>query len=174
MTVAEFEHFLEAYERDVFTFCKHLAVCHHTASDLYQETALAAFQMMDRIDMHNNPKSLLFAIAAGKWKNMRKKLGRRQAIALQLPLEDWAEAAGPQNPTEDAVQNTLQQTAISNAVSQMKDKFRIPLILYYFDDCPTETIAAICGIPVGTVKSRLHKARALLKKALEKDGYAQK
>jgi len=166
VTVAEFEHFLEAYERDVFTFCKHLATDPEAASDLYQETALAAFEMMARIDKDNNPKSLLFAIAAGKWKNMRRKSYRRQAIAPQLPLEDWTNTATAQNPTEDAVQHAYQQQALSNAIAEMKDKFRIPLILHYFDNCPIEEIARICEIPAGTVKSRLHKGRELLKKQL--------
>jgi len=174
MTVAEFEHFLEAYERDVFTFCKYLvnsANSHYTAQDLYQETVLAAFEMIERIDISNNPKSLLLSIAAGKWKNMRRKLFRRQAIAPELPLEDWTGQPGLQNPTEEAAQNADLQRAIHAALAQMKDKFRIPLILHYFDNCPTEEIAKICNIPVGTVKSRLHKGRALLKTALERNGF---
>lgn len=168
MTVAEFEHFLEAYERDVFTFCRHLAADPQAAQDLYQETALAAVEMVDRIDKTNNPKSLLFSIAAGKWKNMRRKTFRRQAIAPESPLQDWTNTATSQNPTEDAAQNALQQQTIRRAISEMKDKFRIPLILHYFDDCPMDEIAQICKIPTGTVKSRLHKARELLKKQLER------
>ena len=166
MTVAEFEHFLEAYERDVFTFCKHLAINPETARDLYQETALAAFEMIDRIDKDNNPKSLLFAIAAGKWKNMRRKYHRRQTIAPEFPLEEWTNTATTQNPTEDTAQKAIEQQAVHNAISEMKDKFRIPLILHYFDNCSTEEIAQICKIPAGTVKSRLHKARELLRKQL--------
>ena len=171
MTVAEFEQFLEAYERDVFTFCKHLTMNHDTASDLYQETALAAFEMIARIDTTQNPKSFLFAVAAGKWKNMRRKAIRRQTIAPESQFKAWINvSATGSNPTAEAVQNALMQKAIHKAISEMKDKFRIPLILHYFDDCTVGTIATVCDIPTGTVKSRLHKARALLKKALEKEG----
>jgi len=169
MTSAEFEQLLEAYERDVFTFCKHLATNHDTASDLYQETVLAAFEIRSRIDAANNPKSFLFAIAAGKWKNMRKKALRRQRIAPELQLEEWANASTG-NSTEKAVDQAATQKAIHKAILEMKDKFRIPLILHYFDNCQTEAIAIVCGVPTGTVKSRLHKARALLKKSLEKEG----
>jgi len=112
-----------------------------------------------------------FAIAAGKWKNMRCKLFRRQSIAPEFPLEDWTKTAIVQSPTEDAAQNAIQQQVIHNAVVEMKDKFRIPLILHYFDNFQTEEIAQVCNIPVGTVKSRLHKARALLKKSLAKEGF---
>lgn len=171
MTVAEFEKFLEAYQRDVFTFCKYLAINHDTACDLYQETVLAAFETRSRIDPAQNPKSLLLSIAAGKWKNMRKKAARRQAIAPETPLEEWSNASVTgENPTAQATEQTTTRDVIHTIISQMKDKFRVPLILHYFDDCPTETIAQICGIPQGTVKSRLHKARALLKTALEKEG----
>ncbi|MCL1788482.1 MAG: RNA polymerase sigma factor [Defluviitaleaceae bacterium] len=172
MTVPEFEQFLEAYEQDVFTFCRHLAMDYHTACDLYQETALAAFEMLARIDPAQSPKSFLFAIAAGKWKNMRRKAIRRQTIAPEMPLEDWANAPGQErNPTAKAAETTVMQAALHKAIGEMKDKFRIPLILHYFDDCPQETIAAVCAIPVGTVKSRLHKARSLLKNAMEKEGF---
>ena len=172
MTVPEFEQFLEAYGQDVFTFCRYLAADCHTACDLYQDTALAAFEMRMRIDPAQNPKAFLFAIAAGKWKNMRRKAVRRQTIAPETPLEDWVSApAHTHDPTAKTVENAAAQTALRKAIGEMKDKFRIPLILHYFDDCPQETIAAVCAIPVGTVKSRLHKARALLKKSMEKEGF---
>jgi len=171
MTIAEFEYFMEAYERDVFTFCKYLATDPDTASDLYQETALTAFEMCHRIDPTQNPKSFLFAIAAGKWKNMRKKAIRRQRIAPESQLEEWTNASTTgHNPTADTAQSALMQDILHRTIAGIDDKFRIPLILHYFDDCPTETIATVCGIPTGTVKSRLHKARALLKKSLEKEG----
>jgi len=173
MTIAEFEQFLEAYERDVFTFCKHLVNgCHHTACDLYQDTALAAFEMHGRIDREQNPKAFLFAIAAGKWKNMRRKARRRQNIAPEIPLQDWIAETGTGNPTAEAAEDALMQAALYKAVAELKDKFRIPLILHYFDNCPVENIAQICNIPTGTVKSRLHKARALLKKSMTKGGFS--
>lgn len=171
MTVAEFEQFIETYERDVFTFCKYLAINQDTASDLYQETILAAFEMIARIDTTNNPKSFLLAIAAGKWKNMRRKIQRRQNIAPETPLEAWSNTSLlGENPTADAAQNAALQQAVHKAIAELKDKFRIPLILHYFDDYPTETIATICNIPTGTVKSRLHKARILVKKSMERSG----
>jgi len=170
VTVAEFEQFLETHEQDVFTFCKHLAASHHTACDLYQETALAAFAMVKRLDTSHNPKAFLFAIAVGKWKNMRRKAARRQTIAPEIPLEQWQSTGG--NSTEQAALDNLQQEAIHRAVNSLDDKFRIPLILHYFGNHPLEAIAQVCDIPAGTVKSRLHKARALLAKILQKEGFA--
>ena len=169
MNALEFERLLEVYGRDVYSFCRYLSNDGHIAADLYQETALAAFEMMGRIDSSQNPKSLLLSIAVGKWKNMRRKAVRRQGIAPEIPLDD-AQSTNSANPPAEAALTNLQRESIQKALSHIKDKFRVPLILHYFDDSPLETIAAILQIPVGTVKSRLHKGRALLKTALEKEG----
>jgi len=177
--IAEFEKFLQEYERELFSFCKYITMDEHVARDLYQDTVLDAFTIISRIDSTNNPKSFLFSIAIGKWKNMRRKVARRQKIAPEMPLEDAYLASNSSdfssrtkygNP-EVEMQRSMLNEHIQKALSEIKEKFRIPLILFYFEDYPTETIATICKIPTGTVKSRLHKGRALLKKALEKEGY---
>lgn len=168
MTVAAFENFLESYEKDVFTFCKYLATDYNTACDLYQETALAAFEMIERIDAAQNPKSFMFSIAVGKWKNYRRKQQRRQIIAPEITLEEWSGGKNLDNPTSEMVENALMRKQLHSAINGLPDKLRIPLILHYFDDCRVEDIGIILEIPAGTAKSRLHKARAILKEVLQK------
>ena len=166
MDVIQFEKFLHEFERDIYSFCRHLTMDAELSSELYQETALAAFEMRSKIDAGNNPKSLLLSIAAGKWKNMRRKNARRQAIAPEVSQEKALEVADKGSPEDTAIRNQT-NAAIKNALSEMKDKFRIPLILHYFDDMQTAEIGKVLKIPPGTVKSRLHKGRQLLKKSLE-------
>jgi len=60
---------------------------------------------------------------------------------------------------------TAQQ--VHRCVSQLDDKIRLPLILYYFRELSLQDTAEILGIPVGTVKSRLYKARSVLRNKLE-------
>jgi RNA polymerase sigma-70 factor (ECF subfamily) len=93
-------------------------------------------------------------------------------IAPEAPLEAAEQAAGDDGtkPHDVAEQNEL-KTCIRRGLLGIKDRFRIPLVLYYFDDFSVELIADLCQIPVGTVKSRLHKGRALLKQILEKEGF---
>ena len=170
MDAAGFEQFLQIYERDLYSFCRYLAMDIHTANDLYQETVLHAFEGMARIDVSKNPKSYLFSIAVGKWKNMSRKVNRRNAIAPEMTLETAIKVAGGAEPESLAEQNEINR-CIQKGLTDMKDKFRVPLLLFYFEDFSLEDIAALCKIPVGTVKSRLHKGRALLKKTLEKEGF---
>ncbi|MCL2361789.1 MAG: RNA polymerase sigma factor [Defluviitaleaceae bacterium] len=172
MDALEFEKMLKTHEKDIFSFCLYLAQDSHKAADLYQESLLTAFEKRDKIIPDNNPKALIFSIAIGKWRNIRRKESRRQIIAPGLSLEDnVAVLAAPAeiNPESQAL-SQYEKSVIRENLATMDDKFRIPLILLYFDDWDLKSIAQALKLPVGTVKSRLHKGRSLIKKALEQEG----
>jgi len=75
-----------------------------------------------------------------------------------------------EGPESQIVRNE-EQNMLLNAVESLDDKFRIVLILFYYNHTDQDEIAEICKIPKGTVKSRLHKGRELVKKILIKEGY---
>jgi RNA polymerase sigma-70 factor (ECF subfamily) len=171
MTLAEFENFIQQHEKDLFSFCCYLAMDRDVADDLYQDTVLQAFESISKIDTDRNPKSLLFSIAVGKWKNAKRKAGRRSAIAPTVLFGEFTEdPSGGGDPERRAIEALL-RNCVHGSIMKMDDKFRIPLLLFYFDDCNMETIAKICKIPPGTVKSRLHKGRAMLRESLKKEGF---
>ena len=58
---------------------------------------------------------------------------------------------------------------VLSALYSLDGKMRLPMVLYYVEDCPVEEIARILRIPVGTVKSRLARAREKLKKEMMKE-----
>lgn len=60
---------------------------------------------------------------------------------------------------------------VNLAVSKLQDKFKLPIIMYYTADMSVEEISRALNIPKGTVKSRMHKARLLIKSDLEEIGY---
>jgi len=168
--VTEFADFMEANEKDIFSFCMYLTMDKDSAEDLYQDTMLAAISSLDKIDTAKNPKALILSIAAGKWKNARRKASWRNAIAPVTDDVDFGDI--PDTDSVDAsLERAILKKAIAEAFKRMDDKFRIPLILCYYDDCSIEEIAGICKIPKGTVKSRLYKGRSLLKQELIKEGY---
>jgi RNA polymerase sigma-70 factor (ECF subfamily) len=61
--------------------------------------------------------------------------------------------------------------ALRKAVASLEEKYRIPVVLYYFDEQNIGFISNTMKIPEGTVKSRLHKARTLIGEALKKEGF---
>lgn len=166
----EFADFMETNEKDIFSFCLYLTMDKDNAEELYQDTMLAAISSLHKIDAAKNPKALIFAIAAGKWKNARRKASRRNAIAPATDEPDFSDIPGADG-AEVSLERTMLKSAIASAFKRLDDKYRIPLILCYFDDCSVGEIAGICNIPMGTVKSRLHKGRGLLRQELIKEGY---
>jgi RNA polymerase sigma-70 factor (ECF subfamily) len=171
MDLTEFESLIRQHESDVFSFCCYLTMDRSAADDLYQDTVLQAFEARGRIDRARNPKALLFSIAVGKWRNIRRKAGRRNTLAPSVSFEDFTEdVAGNDDPERHALDAVLKD-CIHSSLARMDDRFRIPLLLFYFDDCDLEAVSRICKIPQGTVKSRLHKGRALLRESLRKEGF---
>ena len=104
------------------------------------------------------------------WKNRKRKFAWRQRIAGTCALAEEIETGG-MSGEENSVENTILkqelEIQVKNAVKNLNPKYRIPVYLYYTLQLSVEEIAKIMKIPQGTVKSRLYKARTLLKKELE-------
>ncbi len=130
---------------------------------------MKAVELHRQIDGAQNPKGFLIAVAARLWRNRRRKYAWRQRIA---PLEQLSEQAEQQpaqaccdNPEELALQREQQQL-VRQAVSELPDKWKLPVYMYYTAGLSIDEIAGLLRIPAGTVKSRLYKARSVLKEKL--------
>lgn len=170
MDTTDLSELVKLHGTAVYGFCHRLAKNKADTDDLYQETFLKAVELCHKIDKANNPKGFLISIAVGLWKNNRRKYARRQKIA---PTEELIEAA-PGNrvfmdistPEDIAISNELRRT-VQAAADTLNNKLKMPLYMYYTAEMSSEDIASALRIPKGTVKSRLYKARKVLKKILE-------
>lgn len=170
MTKQELEICIKEYGRDIYSFCRHLADDPAEADDLYQDTFLKAVELAERIEFQRNPKSYLLSVALRIWKNKKRKFAWRKRIADMQPLTDGPEAAtaASPDPSPEAYAAARERsTAIRAAVEQLPERLRIVVLLFYMEDLSAAQIAGILKIPAGTVLSRLHQARKLLKKKLE-------
>lgn len=172
MTYEAFENLVECMGADVYSFCLQLARSREEAEELYQDTMLATMEKYKKIDALGNPKSFLLGIVLGLWKNKRRKLARRRRIcpqtALDEQLEEIYQTPDGESLEEEIVRKETIQT-VRRLTAQLPDKYKIPVYLYYSRELPIEEIASVMHIPAGTVKSRLHKARTMLKSCLEED-----
>ena len=89
---------------------------------------------------------------------------------MELDADNAPEPPAPDDPARTA-QERAQSAALLAAVDRLPPKLRIPITLAYGFDWNLEEIARMEKAPVGTIKSRLHKARQLLKKEMEAQGY---
>ncbi len=173
MQVQDMDALVDAHGTAVYRFCLRLCGCRQEAEDLFQQTFLRATELCDRIDPDANPKAFLFSIAARTAQRRQGLLSRRQRIAPTQPLDvcrAGADAPDPQR-LEDGVARDELRALTLRAIDGLPDRLRLPVVLFYGEELSVGEIAVILHIPQGSVKSRLHRARTLLKQRLEENGY---
>lgn len=168
MNITELEKCIETYGNDIYAFCMHLAYSQQEAEELYQDTFLKAMELLGSIEAGNNPKSYLLSITIRLWKNQKRKYAWRKRIAGFSSLEEETKETELLSgySLEEEVLKKEQIRQLRQAVKKLDYKYRIPVYLYYMEEMPIDSIAKILKLPKGTIKSRLYKAREILKKQL--------
>ncbi|MGB5166294.1 MAG: RNA polymerase sigma factor [Woeseiaceae bacterium] len=141
------------------------------AEDLLQELLIKAYGKIDQLLRIEEPGSWLSRVMYNLFVDNHRRY-KRQRMRLveegQLP-GGIAELAGKENPEKD--QQRLQQIeSLEAALAQLSDEHRLVVLLHDTEGYKLTEIQALTGVPVGTVKSRLHRARARLKELLIADG----
>ena len=170
MQMEEISSLIEAHGTAVYRFCCKLAGNSADADDLYQETFLIALEQCHKIDAARNPKAFLLSVAVKRWKSSRRTFARRQRLAPTVPLLEGEGAAAAQNLELSLAQQEALET-VRQVAGELSDRYRIPIYLYYTVELDISEISQVMKIPAGTVKSRLHKARSMMKKRLEELQY---
>lgn len=170
MKEIQLEQCIHEYGKDIYALCSRLTQSTQEAEDLYQDTFLKVVELREKIDYEQNPKSYIVSITLRIWKNRKRKYAWRKRIAGMEQLTEEAagsEDAGQGDSAEDEfLQKELKEQVIK-AVDGLEDRYRVPVYLYYTLQLPVEQIGKIMKLPQGTIKSRLYKARKLLKQKLE-------
>jgi RNA polymerase sigma-70 factor (ECF subfamily) len=157
------------------TFAFHLSLDENAANDLVQDTYLKAFRFIDQYDRGTNAKAWLFKILKNGFINEYR---RKKRLPSQVDFEDvrvshdLEESSSKQAYVDlrEDMFNFLIGDEVTQAMNEMPVDFRTIILLSDVEDFSYEEIAAILDIPVGTVRSRLFRARNSLKEKLE--GYA--
>jgi RNA polymerase sigma factor (sigma-70 family) len=141
------------------------------ARDLVQETFMKAFSSLASYRSEYRFSTWLYKIAANSSiDHLRKK--RIQALSLDRPMETEDGSVGMDIPDysydpERELVKKQQRFSIEEAIESLPDKYREVIIYRHKDDKSYDEIADLLGIPVGTVKARIFRARELLKKKLK-------
>ncbi|WP_059053152.1 RNA polymerase sigma factor [Paenibacillus senegalimassiliensis] len=165
------EQLVRDYGTRLYTFCRRLAFTSGDADDLYQQTYLRILDMKGTLDLSHNPAGFLMSIATRIWSDERRKFARRQRIAPLNYNHAQVNEVPDKRSTEKMVEQQQTQIELREAVQQLSDALRVPVLLYYMADMSVQDISDVLRIPQGTVKSRLHQGRQKLKLRLEESGY---
>jgi RNA polymerase sigma-70 factor (ECF subfamily) len=160
----------------MYNFAYRLTLDEDDAKDLVQDTFLKSYRFIDSFQQGTNAKAWLFRILKNSFINDYRKKSKEPAKV------DYQEVEGYYNSddvdeviTTDLRAETLQDMIgdeISNALNALDVDFRTVIILCDLEGFKYDEMAKILDIPIGTVRSRLHRARNLLKEKLSE--YARK
>jgi RNA polymerase sigma-70 factor (ECF subfamily) len=165
------------YERPVFTLIVRMVRDRTVAEDLAQDAFLKAFGALERFDCQRKLSSWLFKIAHNTTlDHLRRKVpdtvtleGRGDdSDGLSAVLEDESVEA----PDRRAERWDLSRD-LSRALERVRSDYREILVLRYQEELSYNEIADITGLPLGTVKTHLHRGRKQMAVALNELGYAK-
>jgi len=166
----------------LYTFAYHLTYNEEDANDLVQETYLKAYRFLDRYEAGTNAKAWLFRILKNAFINeYRKKSKQPNRVDIDevtnIRDEEDTNYSSYLDLREEMFQGMMGDE-VTNAINSLPVDFRAVILLCDIEGFTYEEIAKIVDIPIGTVRSRLHRARNMLKEKLktyaESKGYKDK
>jgi RNA polymerase sigma-70 factor (ECF subfamily) len=175
--VACLREIIERYQPDLMRFLYRLVGDQAGAEDVFQETFVQLHLSAAAFDMDRKFRPWLFTIAANKARDFLRKKNRRRMLELSAPMSggsdddasssyvDLLEVDVP--PPDARLSNEETSERVQRALDRLPYALREILLLAYFQRLSYAQVADELGIPLGTVKSRLHSAVAAFAKAWE-------
>ncbi len=162
------------YQDRIFNLVRRMCSRQADAEELAQEVFLRAMERLDQFRGHSQFYTWLFRIAANLVLSHRRKAGRVQILPLGNRedcepggMTALRSAAGSQDAGPEAAAVSAETTRlVAEALERLDEEHRVIVILRDMEDMDYAAIAAILDVPIGTVKSRLHRARTLLREKL--------
>lgn len=163
---AAFGQLVEKYQDRLYNTMVHAVGSPEDALDIVQEALVQAFVNLETFQQASAFYTWLYRIAFNVAASQRRR--RRPSVSVEQVQQSCGDEpvdgqAGPEQQAEQ--QERCRQ--VQQAIATLGEEYRAVLILREIDGCCYETIAEILDIPVGTVRSRLHRARLQLRQQLK-------
>ena len=151
----EFEDLVKLYYRDLYRFGFSLTGSEAEATDLTQETFYIWANKRDQLRNPTSIKSWLFTTLHREF----LKICRRRKLVAHEPIDEASQNLPHVSPD---VVNRIDARALLNALGEIDEAYRAPLVLYYLEDLSYKQIGDVLAIPLGTVQSRIARAKIKL------------
>ncbi len=172
-----FNELVQAYEQRVFRLLFRMLGRRDEAEDMAQEVFVQVFKAIGTFRGDSRLGTWIYRIAVNLCKNRMKYLSRRHAgeqdelepAAERLPLsEGKGVTLGETTRPDQLVEGFQLERVVQACIAELDADFREVLVLRDVEDLSYEELCEVTGLPEGTVKSRLHRARGMLKAAVGK------
>ncbi len=143
-----------------------------SSDDLAQEVFVRVFVHRRNYRTGSKFSTWVFTIAANLAKNeIRRRVRRRNWFSLDALTEVFSDSiiqlADPTEGREQVLEREQLQGAVGQAIATVPEKYRLALVLRDIEGLSYEEIAEVLGVPGGTVRSRINRARSMLKRKLQ-------
>ena len=148
------------YQRPVYRYAAHMCG-HEAADDIVQETFLAILQQRDRLDLPHGP-ALGYLMGIARHRIWKRLAGQGEPL---VPLEAEVEAHAGVSTDLDVLASLAHAelvAAVRQAVRTLPAPYREAVVLCELEELGYAEAARVMGCPIGTIRSRLHRARGLL------------
>jgi RNA polymerase sigma-70 factor, ECF subfamily len=163
---ADFEREAVPHMDSLYNFALKMTGDSDDANDLIQETYLKAFRFFDKFEKGTNCKAWLFRIMKNTYINTYRKSAKEPDKVDYEDVENFYENIKASNTDsahlEKDIYDNLLDDELSAAITSLPEDFRTVVILADIEGYTYEEIADFIDVPVGTVRSRLHRARKML------------
>jgi RNA polymerase sigma-70 factor (ECF subfamily) len=167
-----FERLLQPHLDRLYRLAWRLAGQKAEAEDLFQELLVKLFGKLDQLAAIEEPGPWLGRVMYNLFIDERRRFARQRLHTVGEGALSGDGLAGLPGPDDPAAEQDLaeKRERLGNALEQLSDEHRIVVLLHDAEGYKLNEIRDLTGTPVGTLKSRLHRARARLRDILESDG----
>ena len=173
-----FEQLLLEHQKNVYNLCYRMAGDPDDAMDLSQETFLRAWRCLDQYQFASAFSTWLYRLCSNICIDFLRRRRRQQTVPLTCEDADGEEQTyavpDPAPLPEEQVELKLTRETLAAAMAQLLPEHRAVLQLRVVNEMSYEQIADVLDIQIGTVKSRLSRARNQLKKILERGNLSRR
>ena len=167
-----FATLVERHQGRILALLERLTGCHEQARDLAQETFVSAYRKLSSFAGRSAFSTWLYRIAC----NHAAAAGRRRRPVAAPLGADGGGVAEPAAPSADVSARLERQELarqVTAALDRLEDRYREVVVLADMQDTSYEEISAVLDIPLGTVRSRLHRGRLELRRLLANHAQGQ-
>ena len=172
---SEFQNVVMPHKNDLYNYALAIARNSDDAQDLVQETYFKAYKNYHQFEGGTNTKAWMFMILKNTFINNYRKLKREPSKVDYDEIEDIYENTKSEQSKDNNLDldfySNLFDDDLSSALAKLPEKMKEVFLLCDLEGYSYEEISEIVDIPIGTVRSRLHRARKLLQDELF--GYAK-
>ena len=166
-----FAQLVETYQDKVYSLCLRMVGDREDAQDLAQEAFVKAWRGLKFYKHEAAFSTWLYRLTSNVCIDFLRQKKRKSALSLtSQEEEEQIDIPDPSPQPEELVLQQQRKEAVADAMSQLEDEFRLVLTLRVVQERSYEEIAEIMDLKVGTVKSRLARAREKLRRILLKTG----